>query len=237
MDKLVPLFLIFKNTAVAVGKWIEIHSGFVSAAATVVIAAFTLTLWCATRKLGKISQEQSRDLKESIAVAQRAAKAAEDSANALPAIERAYLLVKVVMDKAHDVYVGDNDEPAPNRSVEVIVTNKGKTAALLTGITYTIDIFENDHQVNEYLSEVIANYSAIPSGTDLINNKRTLPTLFYMSHSKWKELMSKSRTLICLGCIHYEDVFGKPHRTVFCWNYETYVGFHADKDPKRNERT
>lgn len=168
-----------------------------------------------------------------------AANAARDSAAALPAIERAYLLVKVFMDKAHDINIGPDEEAAPNDRVEVTIINVGKTAALLTGITYTIAIFDNTREVDKYLSEVIANYSVIPSGTDIIEEigERLLPTLFYMTHSKWKELMLKSKILVCLGCIHYEDVFGNPHRTVFCWNYETYVGFHADKDPERNKRT
>jgi hypothetical protein len=61
----------------SISVWIEANSDFITAAATVAIAFFTLTLWRATPKLWKIAQEQSRDIKISLAISQKAADAAQ----------------------------------------------------------------------------------------------------------------------------------------------------------------
>jgi hypothetical protein len=93
----------FKNAAVFACKWIEDHSDFVTAAASATIALFTLTLWWATRKLWKVSQEQSRDMKESLRIAQEAADAAKDSAQVakttLTSTQRAFVFLKDIKFK------------------------------------------------------------------------------------------------------------------------------------------
>ncbi|MGA7577689.1 MAG: hypothetical protein ACLQUW_00700 [Desulfobaccales bacterium] len=55
-------------------------SAIIVAIATVAIAFFTYTLWRATSGLFKVAEEQSRDMKASIAVAEKAAEASMKSA-------------------------------------------------------------------------------------------------------------------------------------------------------------
>ncbi len=53
-------------------EWIDIRHDLVTAAATVVVAIFTATLWRATNKLWLAAKEQSRDAKEALIATQRA---------------------------------------------------------------------------------------------------------------------------------------------------------------------
>ncbi len=223
--------------------WIDTNSDLITAAATVVIAIFTFSLWWSTYKMMKVVREQSRDMKASIAVAQKAADAAEKSAKALPDIERAYIFVKITMKNsdAEGIAGTVDKEPQYNHdNVEIIVTNRGKTPALLTGIPYTTKVI-TDTEIGKYLSECVANiYHPIPSGTaiiDAMTQKPPLPADFFMDKELWKQITIEKAYLTCLGCIHYEDIFGNPHKTIFCWKYEQFTGFHPDPNPERNERT
>ncbi len=78
--------------------WVGTNNAAVVALATIIIALFTGTLWWATTGLFKTAQEQSRDMKDSIAAAQKAAKAAEDSVKiakkSLNTTRRAYVFLK-----------------------------------------------------------------------------------------------------------------------------------------------
>jgi hypothetical protein len=165
-----------------------------------------------------------------------AADAAKDSADALPAIERAYLFVKVTMEKPHDVNIGTDEEPGGN-SVNLVITNHGKTPALITEALYNVKPFTNDDKIDKFLAKKIPD--RIPSGTVIFDSKeiKEFSIDFPLTHISWKQIMSKQLNLSCLGYICYEDIFGNPHKTIFCWECEPYVGFHPDKDPKRNKRT
>ncbi len=67
------------------------------------IAVFTGTLWLSTHRLWQASQDQSRDMKESIAIAKRAADAALLGVSS----DRAWLLPeKPIVGDADDFYVG-----------------------------------------------------------------------------------------------------------------------------------
>jgi len=232
LDKLVPFLVIFKDAVVSVGRWIEHHSNFVSAAATVVIAAFTLTLWCATRKLWKVSQEQSRHMETSIAAAEKAADAAKDSAEALPAIERAYLFVKVVLeipDPRQVIKIGTKDMPGANR-VKVTITNHGKTPAILNRIT----IRENDFFKAKF--DLI-----MPFGTELIDSgKHRIKFATFIIHGdeEWENIVSDRIKLICEGIIQYTDVWVISHDVIgFCWQYnDLFKTFNPCDDLTRNYR-
>jgi hypothetical protein len=43
--------------------------------------------------------------------------------------------------------------------------------------------------------------------------------------------------LFVLGFVHYEDIFGDFHETIFCWRYEPHYAFLPDKKSDRNKRT
>jgi hypothetical protein len=68
------------SAIVTVGRFLDEHSGVISAVSTVFVAAFTYTLWRATTKLWKSSQRHAAHLESSIAQAGRSATAMEQVA-------------------------------------------------------------------------------------------------------------------------------------------------------------
>jgi len=97
LEKITSFLIIFKETVISITRWIDRHNGFVTAIATVFIAAFTLALIFANRKLWKVSREHSKHLEASVAISKEAADAATNSAKvaetALHVAERAYLRI------------------------------------------------------------------------------------------------------------------------------------------------
>lgn len=218
---ILTIYIFIVNCLKSISIWIETNSDLITASATAVIALFTLTLFCATRKLWKVSQGQSKLLKKSIAVAQRAANAAQDSADALPAMERAYLFVKII--RAGDVRgdefnTGLKELPGTNK-VEIIITNHGKTSAILKRFTITNNI---------YFSEKVD--LIFPFGTELIEGGKYISyfTRFYIHDAnEYEEVTRDESNLICQGIVQYSDVFDISHVEVgFSWQwYELFDRF------------
>jgi hypothetical protein len=65
------------------------NDGAITALATVVLAVFTFTLW-------RTSERQHREMVRASAIAKEAADGAKRSADALPALERAYMFLESV---------------------------------------------------------------------------------------------------------------------------------------------
>jgi len=174
----------------------------------------------------------------------RAADAAKKSADALPAIERAYLFVKITMENPDEEGIAGTtyEEPQYNMdNVKVIITNHGKTPAILTKHPCTNEVLTND-EIDEKIAKIASDDidTWLPIGPVIIDStsKPTiLPADFFMTVNKWKQITMDKAFLVCIGCLHYKDIFGETHKTVFCWKYEQFSGFHYDKDPKRNYRT
>ena len=123
-NQAIQLFAVIRD-------WIDTNSDLVTAAATAVIAIFTFSLWWATYRMMKVVREQSIDMKDSIVAAQKAARAAQDSANALPAIERAYVFSNIKVKK-------DMSDPDTVRDfeAELWLKNHGKTPAIIKEIGF-----------------------------------------------------------------------------------------------------
>ena len=73
------MFTIF----IEIAKFLEEHNGAISAISTVLVAAFTYTLWRATTKLWRSSLRHSQHLESSLAEASRSASAMESVAKSL----------------------------------------------------------------------------------------------------------------------------------------------------------
>ena len=59
-----------------------------------------------------------------------------------------------------------------------------------------------------------------------------------MTNNSWQDIISLNTELLCVGCIKYEDVFGKSYETVFCWEYQGLKkDFYPSKKYKFNYRT
>lgn len=213
----------------SIGELFSYYSAIIIALATVAIAFFTYTLWRATSGLFMVAKEQSRDMKNSIEIAQQAAiaaqqsaKAAEKSANALPAMERAYIFVEV-RRKNPKARLTINF----NAFCEVVIRNYGKTPARIRyverfanvfyGVTPEIDI--NRTGIMPQIERII-----ISGGEEIIDVDTAA-----ISAEKWDDAVKNpDARLLCYGLIQYEDIFGENHNTGWCWCFEpiTTKDFH-----------
>ena len=159
-----------------------------------------------------------------------AANAAKDSADALPAIERAYVFV---VPKIKPVLLADG-----KFGVEYYFVNHGKTPAVIDGIEIHFSPLASPPDNTSFLANIPqANGSVIgtgerwPSSQDGIINPSA-------------ETASITGEAIELnwfhGTITYTDVFGRARHTRFRWRFEfngeTY-SFTPDGGAPYNERT
>jgi hypothetical protein len=128
-------------------NWLLVLFNLLLVVVTGLLVLYNYRLWKATKGLLEVSNKQwDANIRQmmytvkhnarALRANERAADAAKDSADALPAIERAYLFVKITMDNPnYEGIAGTIDkEPQYNMgNVKIIVTNRGKTAALITG--------------------------------------------------------------------------------------------------------
>ena len=199
-----------------------------------------------TAGLLRVSQEQSRHMIGSLAISEKAADAAKASADILHATERAYLFAKVQLNPSLDlayekITFGGNDQPVELIPLEIIVTNHGKTPAILMNVDRISGIFE-DTAIDDLAQ---FDLSVIPikivPGTEIINSgeSRTIDESFSIDAQKRELLTNEKYRIVCFGRIQYQDVFGKPHDTIFCWQWgDSISNFYTDKrDHERNKQT
>jgi len=177
-----------------------------------------------------------------------AAKAAQDSTAIIPAIERAYLFVKVSLNTVNNIpgeiiKIGTKDEPAWNIA-EIIVTNHGKTPAILMNVgilTNSIGDIHGGAVINHVLTCAKDSFDVyIIPGAELIDGgcHRIFNSYFSVTNIEWQKL-SESNRLVSWGFIKYKDVFGNSHETAFCWQWQDLINnFYPDKeDHERNYQT
>lgn len=216
----------------SIGELISNYNGIVVALATVAIAFFTYTLWRATSGLFGVAQEQFRDMKTSLAAAQKAADAAEKSANALPAMERAYIFVTVRRKDPKKRLTVDW-----NNFCEIVIKNQGKTPAVIRYIeSFATVLSDITPEIEIKLTGIMPRIEkVIQSGEEYVINVDTST----IKEDKLSDITNKPNTrLLCYGLVQYEDVFGESHDTGWCWWFEpiTTKDFHFLDHPN-NYRT
>jgi hypothetical protein len=223
LEKLIPFLIILKDAAVSVGRWIQVHSAFVTAAATFAIAAFTWALWWATRRLWKASLEQSRDMKTSLKIAQEAADAAKDSADALPIMERAYIFSKVIPSRKIEIFHEGFDYDKGLEAVLYLI-NHGKTPAIIKEIAFYG--YEYDSPINDKL--VVMNVHA-PRESFIGHDEECEEDSYgfiSMTKDKWIDLCTIPHKFFvyCIGYVKYATIFGEEHCHCFCWEFDGPTG-------------
>jgi hypothetical protein len=231
MDKMViSVFNLIILWLHSIGAWVEANSDFLTAAATVAIAAFTLTLWRATVKLWKVAQDQSRDMKASIAVARESADAARKSVqvaeNTLVFTQRAFVFLNgidfIPMNDPSDYKIirwkfvprWENSGYTPTRNLNINVGCKVIDGELP-------DIFSFAY-TNEQLSDGIgypyASYNNISMmiGPKSVIFSESLDIL--TSNDYISAIVGGNLYLYIWGEARYNDIFsGTPdHLTRFC---------------------
>jgi len=203
---------------------IETWSIAVTAAGTVVIALFTVSLARSTRRLwdeAKASSATANATAEAAKANAEAAKvnadAARDSVISLRAAERAYVFAEVEFENW-----GSSPQPTPfptspseRMNAKVKFWNYGKTPAVILMIRASIRI---GGEIPTALIEFPRSDARLPAGLAVRAADRYEITV--QQHAQQTDDIEKGNlTVYCVGKIEYEDVLGEEHFTSFCWRY------------------
>ncbi|MGB8992620.1 MAG: hypothetical protein WCD80_11255 [Desulfobaccales bacterium] len=237
MDKIAPLLVILKEAIIFVARWIQIHNGFVSATATAVIAAFTVTLWLTNRKLWKVSLKQSDHMETSLKIAKESSDAAKQSADALAASERAHVFAKV--KPINKVALGDSIIVA-----QLHLHNLGKTPATIIEIAFKGDKLPNPPSRENLPDPHPPLVSFIGSNEEPFEDSH----MFSINEFEWNALIAVNpRNLVatnpaikfyCFGYVKYITIFDQEEYHSFCWEFAAPIGkFALSPDSELNYDT
>lgn len=175
--------------------WLAVLTGLLA-----VIAI--LQLWMFLRQL-KLAEKAARD-------SEMAAKAAKESADLLPKIERAYVFVRVNFDAIQRSQTHHYDI-----SFKVEFFNHGKTPAIIKRIRESTSFA--DMPPLGLIEHPNAN-KQLPEGLVIGADKSyTLDIRFNLTMEQWNELNNLSKRFYTVGLIDYIDVLGGTRNTGFCW--------------------
>jgi hypothetical protein len=181
----------------------------IAAIATVFMAIFTGCLCWSTKKLWKTTTE-------SVKATEKAADAAQKSANAIPIAERAYLFVEVKREEyvPKGVLEYGNDRTI---SIDILIRNHGRTPAIISeslmNVQYPI-IFPDGDLEKIYLAN-------IPPSIVIASEKPFKHTSqIKIPMADMDRIDRGDVKLECRGEIKYKDIFKKEHRTWFTWYWD-----------------
>ena len=208
------------------------------------MAFSTIGLWTETRRAGN---RQARDTEASIAVALKAALAADDSARALVSTERARIYVEIErsnlgylvgfirkltnVDADNPKSIGD-DKPR----VFYVLKNHGKTPALLKEISHAM-VFGLLPPTPDYSAHVYGIPASIGAGQAETMEYFTYPGGLTVGEAF---RINQAYMQVWFYCrVIYEDSFGVEQRSAFLWEYEPGMEqFYPNHHNKNyNERT
>jgi hypothetical protein len=145
---------------------------------------------------------------------------ARESADALPALERAYIFVKPKISLPLALGWNAGAELADRTvSIKYSFTNHGKTPAIIKGIDARFDVSaeapdNTEHQSSKALDNEAVVDAKRSSDPDEVFIGRVI------SADEVKALKEGRLHLWFFGSILYEDISQKPHVTRFRWRYE-----------------
>jgi hypothetical protein len=213
---------------VILGEFLERHDGAITAIATIAIAAFTGTLWYATKKMMEGGESQ-------MAIAREAAEAAKISADAamlqakaaiaaqLPVIElREYNLFSM---KNMETNVGDHI----NGGFSIPEFCKFSLKIFNVGKTIARPIFYSTRwQVAHILPEQPEYTEFYPFAPGTIirpddAGSQFIAFNFQLSENDREDIKCQNKFLWVYGCIKYHDFMGDLHHQGFC---AKWMGLH-----------
>jgi hypothetical protein len=185
---------------------------FLLALFTFFVALFTFCLWRATVGLWQVSQNQSIDMKQSLSIAQEAADAADESAKALQASERAYIFSNITIEQQTET-----------ESMDILfeavfyLRNHGRTPAIIEKIAFKGGV-SNISPKKENLSEPHDPLESFIGSGECHREDRWQ---FRITEDQWRNLITTDPNIIvyCLGYVTYTTIFGRKHRHNFCWEF------------------
>jgi hypothetical protein len=172
----------------------ETH-GPIVAVFTIILAGSTILLWISTRDT---------------------AIAAKVAAEHIPRVERAYLFLwKELKHK-----ITPNPLGGDILEVQFAFHNHGKTPAILRRIEVDIRVIERyPTTLREIAEDMPMGFALSSEGTTPFFPRRQL-----IKPEHWTNFKQRKCLLLFLGVVKYNDVFGDPHETGFCLEWDVISG-------------
>jgi hypothetical protein len=159
---------------------------------------------------------QARLMKKSVEATEIAAKAAKDSADALPIAERAYLAVIHIRADMDNWKNAKDDELSP---IEIGVCNHGRTPAKITEIITRLQIDKRDGIT---ISRGTPDIGEIIDAPSRLIGRNYIETFSYDVRilslvDEWNGLGEGDYYINFAGEVRYKDIFEKDHIAYFDW--------------------
>src|SRR5665213_308510 len=204
---------------------------------TVVLAISTIGLWLATKRLwdagerqlallAETSAGQSRDMRDSISAAKASAKAAQDSADALPRVERAYVYptmvssrnIKECIETAREFNPGGHDSgnepvPATMATLTFRLKNYGKTPAVLKSVYAGFGVSPEGSEFGVTVPDSILG--SMETTGDIAVKMNAL-----LTRNQASGIGVYTASLGFSGLITFEDIWGSEHVTDFYFKWD-----------------
>jgi hypothetical protein len=100
-------------------------------------------------------------------------------------------------------------------SAVIILRNHGRTAAIIRNID--VGLPARSTRPDYPPSRPEAQYALPPALAIAPSGSYELRTITILPRSVWQDTVDGKKTLYCGGRVTYDDVFGQPHVTAFCW--------------------
>jgi len=202
-----------------VWSWLAglLTSDRIIALATVVYAIVTIVMFRSIRSQARAAHRQAD-------IADLAAKAAKQSADAIISSERAWIAVRakhnMKTSSRATALTGD-----PVEGVDCIIQNCGKTPARLTGIGMRHEIVKKGTE----LSGKPNHENMIkPMGEMLLAPGDSASRSVLVMDREIRALGNTPGYLYVYGIVHYLDAFNAKRYTGFCWSCEFPSGYDSE---------
>jgi hypothetical protein len=221
---------------VCVEDWADKYQGAIAAIATIIVAVFTATLWGSTDKLWKTAEQQSDDMRISLAIAKEAADAARDSADAARhavdadvSLNEPRIVVQSLELVSYDS--ADHDKTTlPAESFPVtILRNFGSTPALVSKTSLYCDVGTSALKWDRHFVERFPSYrvnrwpvgTTIMPGQDFVVARKKMATTLHIDDGRRRLIESPSGTgLYAYLLVVFSDLFGREitqeHLFLYC---------------------
>jgi hypothetical protein len=235
-----PLHVGAKLAFEAVDTFLERHDKSVIGAFTIVLAISTIGLWLATNKLWRAgerqielareaSSAQSRDMRDSICIAKRAADAADLSAKAATAIEFPVvrtdwmgpeLMATDELIRPKAPYGGVVNDGWPTRFCaigEIEFRNYGRTPAFAVQVSLGFDVAARLSEEPKYTEIVRCEPNTVIGARE--NRDIEIHFGFELTSDQVRMVEASEAVLWLYGRLTFRDVMDRPHESGFCWQW------------------
>jgi hypothetical protein len=182
---------------------------------------------------------QLRLIRTGLKPAEEAAKAATAAAEALPRLERAYIFIqpKISLKTAFIMYGETSGTIPDNVGVEFLITNHGKTPAIIMSMDIRCDFWTSAPDNSQHIpSKLLGNEVVLEAGKSLPEERITIKQ--FLNPDAVKALAKGDAYVWFSGSILYNDIFGEQRRTSFRHRYGSIMRvMTASGGTPYNERT